>query len=109
MKLDRHFWPSAAPPRLELLRQGVVASGAAVSIGPRVVGFSIFFGRSPSCGRRLRRSPSSASASSGGMAADSVPLDVIDKRLKDFRIFRHGDRPKTLMPQSHEEHVHVMV
>jgi len=30
----------------------------------------------------------------------SLPLDVIDKRLKDFRIFCHGERPKTMLPQS---------
>jgi hypothetical protein len=29
----------------------------------------------------------------------SLPLDVIDKRLKDFRIFCHGERSKTMLPQ----------
>ena len=38
-----------------------------------------------------------------------MPLDVIDKRLKDFRIFCHGERPKTMLPQSREEHLHVMI
>ena len=38
-----------------------------------------------------------------------MPLDVIDKRLKDFRIFCHGERPKTMLPQSREEYVHVMI
>ncbi len=42
-------------------------------------------------------------------AGTPMPLDLIDKRLKDFRIFGHGERPKTLMPQSREERVHVMV
>ena len=31
-----------------------------------------------------------------------MPLDVIDKRLKDFRVFDHGLRPKTMLPQSRE-------
>ena len=39
----------------------------------------------------------------------SLPLDVIDKRLKDFRIFCHGERPKTMLPQSREYYVHVMI
>jgi hypothetical protein len=38
-----------------------------------------------------------------------MPLDVIDKRLKDFRIFRHGERPRTMFPLSLEEYVHVMI
>ena len=42
-------------------------------------------------------------------AAMSLPLDVIDKRLKDFRIFCHGERPKTMLPQSREYYVHVMI
>lgn len=39
----------------------------------------------------------------------SLPLDVIDKRLKDFRIFGHGERPKTMLPQSREHYMHVMI
>ena len=42
-------------------------------------------------------------------AAMSLPLDVIDKRLKDFRIFGHGERLKTMLPQSREYYVHVMI
>ena len=38
-----------------------------------------------------------------------MPLDVIDKRLKDFRIFGHGERPKTMLPQSREVDLHVMI
>jgi len=42
-------------------------------------------------------------------AGTTMPLDLIDKRLKDFRIFRHGERPKTTLPQTREHYVHVMV
>jgi hypothetical protein len=46
----------------------------------------------------------------GSMGAGmSMPLDVIDKRLKDFRIFCHGETPKTMLPQSRESYVHVMI
>jgi hypothetical protein len=46
----------------------------------------------------------------GSMGAGmSMPLDIIDKRLKDFRIFCHGGRPKTMLPQSRESCVHVMI
>jgi hypothetical protein len=38
-----------------------------------------------------------------------MPPDVIDKRLKDFRIFCHGEKPKTMLPQSREYYVHVMI
>ena len=38
-----------------------------------------------------------------------MPVDVIDKRLKDFRIFRHGERPRTMFPLSHEDYLHVMI
>ena len=38
-----------------------------------------------------------------------MPLDVIDERLKDFRVFCHGDRPKTMLPQSLEGYTHIMV
>jgi hypothetical protein len=42
-------------------------------------------------------------------AGKSVPLDVIDKRLKGFRIFCHGERPKTMLPQSRECYMHIVI
>jgi hypothetical protein len=42
-------------------------------------------------------------------AGTQVPLDVIDNRLKDFRIFYHGDRPKTMLPQSREYYTHIVI
>jgi hypothetical protein len=42
-------------------------------------------------------------------AGNSMPLTVVDKRLKDFRIFCHGERPKTMLPQSREHYTHIMV
>jgi hypothetical protein len=42
-------------------------------------------------------------------AGKSMPLNVIDKRLKDFRIFCHGERPKTMLPQSREYYTHIMI
>jgi hypothetical protein len=42
-------------------------------------------------------------------AGKRMPLDVIDKRLKDFRIFCHGERPKTMLPQSREHYTHIIV
>ena len=42
-------------------------------------------------------------------AGTPMPLDVIDKRLKDFRIFYHGERPKTMLPQSREYYTHIMI
>ena len=42
-------------------------------------------------------------------AGKSMPLDVIDKRLNDFRVFHHGDRPKTMLPQSREYYTHIMI
>jgi hypothetical protein len=39
----------------------------------------------------------------------SMPLDVIDRRLKEFRVFCHGERPKTMLPQSHECYMHIMI
>lgn len=42
-------------------------------------------------------------------AGTPMSLDVIDKRLKDFRIFWHGERPKTMLRQSRENYVHVMI
>jgi len=38
-----------------------------------------------------------------------VPLDVIARRLEAFRIFCHGEKPKTMLPQSREHFVHVMI
>jgi len=38
-----------------------------------------------------------------------MPLDVVDKRLKDFRVFYHGERPKMMLPHSREYFVHVMI
>ena len=42
-------------------------------------------------------------------AGTSMPLDVIDKRLKYFRVFYHGERPKTMLPQSREYCTHIMI
>jgi hypothetical protein len=39
----------------------------------------------------------------------SMPLDVIDKRLKSFRILWHGERPKTMLPQSRDSYTHIMI
>lgn len=36
-------------------------------------------------------------------------LDVIDRRLKDHRIFRHGKRPRTMFPLSREDYLHVLI
>jgi len=38
-----------------------------------------------------------------------MPLEVIDKRLKAFRIFCHGEKPKTMLPQSREHYIHIMI
>ena len=42
-------------------------------------------------------------------AGKSMRLDVIDKRLKDFRVFYHGERPKTMLPQSREYYTHIVI
>jgi hypothetical protein len=42
-------------------------------------------------------------------AGKSMPLELIDKRLKDFRVFYHGERPKTMLPQSREYYTHIMI
>jgi len=42
-------------------------------------------------------------------AGKAMPLDVIDKRLKDFRIFYHGERPKTMLPQSRRYYTHIII
>jgi hypothetical protein len=38
-----------------------------------------------------------------------MPLDIIDERLKDLRIFYHGERPKTMLPQSREHYTHIVI
>lgn len=38
-----------------------------------------------------------------------MPLNVIDKRLKDYRIFCHGESPRTMLPQSREHYTHIMI
>ncbi len=38
-----------------------------------------------------------------------MPLDVIDKRLRGFRVFCHGQKPKTILPQSREYYTHIMI
>jgi len=44
------------------------------------------------------------------MDADKrMPLDVIDKRLKKFRIFCHAESPRTMLPQSREPYTHIIV
>jgi len=42
-------------------------------------------------------------------AGTPMPLHVIDKRLKDFRIFYHGEKPKTMLPQSREYYTHIVI
>ena len=42
-------------------------------------------------------------------AGQWMPLDIIDRRLKDFRIFCHGERPKTMLPQSREYFTHIVI
>ena len=42
-------------------------------------------------------------------AGTSMPLEVIDQRLKDFRVFCHRERPKTMLPQSREYYTHIMI
>jgi hypothetical protein len=32
-----------------------------------------------------------------------------DERLKDFRVFYHGERSKTMLPQSREHYTHIMI
>ena len=38
-----------------------------------------------------------------------MSLEVIDTRLKKFRIFWHGERPKTMLPQGREEYIHILI
>jgi len=42
-------------------------------------------------------------------AGKSMPLDEINERLKDFRVFCHGEQPKTMLPQSRECYTHIMI
>ena len=42
-------------------------------------------------------------------AGTSMPLAAIDTCLGDFRVFWHGERPKTMLPQSREYYIHVMI
>ena len=47
---------------------------------------------------------------SGSMDAGTpMALDVIEKRLRDFRVSYHGDRPKTMLPQDRAHYTHVMI
>jgi hypothetical protein len=38
-----------------------------------------------------------------------MPLPVIDKRLTGFRVFYHGEMPKTMLPQSREHYTHILI
>jgi hypothetical protein len=38
-----------------------------------------------------------------------MPLHVIDSRLKHLRVFYHGERPKTMLPQSREHYTHILI
>ena len=42
-------------------------------------------------------------------AGKSMPLDVIEKRLTGFRIFCHGAQPRTMLPQSREYYMHIVI
>jgi hypothetical protein len=42
-------------------------------------------------------------------AGTLMRLDVIDQRLKDFHVFYHGEKPKTMLPQSREYYTHIMI
>ncbi len=39
----------------------------------------------------------------------SMPMDVVEKRLAGFRIFCHGAQPRTMLPQSREYYIHIMI
>jgi hypothetical protein len=39
----------------------------------------------------------------------AMPLVVVDERLKGFRVFCHGEKPKTMLPQSREFYTHIMI
>jgi hypothetical protein len=38
-----------------------------------------------------------------------MPLRVIDERLNSFRLFCHGEAPKTMLPQSREFYMHIII
>jgi len=38
-----------------------------------------------------------------------MALVVIDERLKGFRVFCHGEKPKTMLPQTRECYTHIMI
>jgi hypothetical protein len=38
-----------------------------------------------------------------------MALDVITERLAGFRLLCHGDRPKTMLPQSREHYTHILI
>jgi hypothetical protein len=42
-------------------------------------------------------------------AGKSMPLDVIDKRLTGYRVFWHGEQSKTMLPQSRQYYMHIMI
>lgn len=42
-------------------------------------------------------------------AGKTMPLEVIEKRLTGFRVFCHGEQPKTMLPQSREYYTHIMI
>jgi hypothetical protein len=38
-----------------------------------------------------------------------MALADVDQRLKDFRVFWHGEQPKTMLPQSREYFMHIVI
>jgi hypothetical protein len=42
-------------------------------------------------------------------AGRAMRLDVIYRQLEGFRVFYHGERPKTMLPQSREHYMHIMI
>ena len=42
-------------------------------------------------------------------AGRAMPLHVIYRQLEGFRVFYHGERPKTMLPQSREHYMHIMI
>lgn len=38
-----------------------------------------------------------------------MSLADIDNRLKDFRVFCHGEKPQTMLPQGRECYTHIMI
>jgi hypothetical protein len=41
-------------------------------------------------------------------AGPHMPLEAIDERLKDFRVFYHRETPK-MAPRSRERYLHIMI